>query len=323
MGDKFIYSNPIGTFLFDESGAITDKMLFHDVVASNRKLLANEWLDEEKALIKKVNSKILFLGFKREKIENVVFTNDPRKLENTAIRLADYEPKIREAFMKLVKAEIKDSVQEDELISQAIGAVQEIDKATGALIKSLREWHGLKNPELSADVSDNEVFVKKVLETTERSEMGAKLSEQDELEIKELARNILTLLKLRNDHEKYIEGLMRGKCPNLMAIAGAPIGAKLIAAAGSLRKLAIMPASTLQLLGAERSMFNFLKRKAKRMPRFGILHEHKLVSSSGDRGKGKAARLLADKISIAARVDFFKGEFIADKLLKDVEARLK
>ena len=325
MAEKFVYSNCIGTFVFDENGKISDKTLFHDVIAANSKLEKSEWLEEEKNAVKKHagSGKVLFLGSKNEKHENATFTNDIRKLEMAAAQLSQHNQLVMDTALKIAKAKIKESVTEDELIAQAISSVQEIDKAVSMLAKRLREWHGLRNPELSAEISDNARLVEEILRGTGKSEMGADLSEEGIEEIKELAKSITEMLKLRARQEKYVETRMKENCPNILAVAGAPIGAKLLAGAGSLRRLATMPASTLQLLGAEKSMFNFLRKKAKKMPRFGILHEHKFVSSAPERKKGKAARLLADKIAIAARVDYFKGQFIGDKLLNEIEARLK
>ena len=98
--------------------------------------------------------------------------------------------------------------------------------------------------------------------------MRADLNPSDLAEIDELAKTIIQLISLRRRNEKYMENKMNEICPNLVSVSGAAIGAKLLNAAGSLKRLATMPASTLQLLGAERAMFNFLRKKSKKMPRF-------------------------------------------------------
>jgi len=321
MAEKFVYSNCIGTFLFSESSEITDKKLFSDVIAANKKLENNEWTEEEKQLIS--GEKVLFLGIKNTKLENVVFTNDLRKLEAVEKALQDYEGEIHEAILTIAKKQIKESVGEDELIIQAANAIQELDKTMSMLTKRLREWNGLQNPELTANINDNVKFVKEVLENSQTSEMGAELGAEDKAEITELAKTLQQLLELRLTYEKYLEGKMKTVCPNVLAVAGAAIGAKLLAGAGSLKRLATLPASTVQLLGAESSMFKFLRKKSKKMPRFGILHEHKLIASANEKVKGKRARLLADKISIAARVDYFKGKYVGDKLLEEIERKSK
>lgn len=323
MADRFIYSSCIGTFLFSESYEISEKIFFSDVISASRKLEQGEWTDEEKKLVNSAGGKILFLGFKKEKITGVVFTSDIKKLEAASRQLQQHDAKISEAIMKIAKSKVKDSVQSDELIIQAASSMQELDKAASMLSKRLREWYGLKNPELASGISDNARFVKEVLQDSGKSEMGAEIAAEDEAEMKELAEEVVKLLIIRAKTEKYIEKRMKDVCPNLLAVAGAAIGAKMLESAGSLRRLAMLPASTVQLLGAESAMFKFLRKKSKKMPRFGILHEHKVIATALENKKGKAARLLADRISIAARVDYFKGKFVGDRLLREIEEKTR
>ena len=321
MDGRFIFTNCIGTFLF-ENGKVSDKILFSDVEAANKILKDNGWTDEEKKLLDGIKEKVLFLGIKSRKRENVVFTNDLKKLAIAGDALSQYDSDVSKAVISMAKLTVKESVASDELAIQAISAIQDIDKTLSILSKRLREWYGLQNPEIVLNVSDVGL-IKEVLEGDSISEMQAELNAADRAEIKELAKILIQILQLRSRHEVYLEGKMKEVCPNIFSVAGAAIGAKLLNSAGSLKSLATMPASTLQLLGAERAMFNFLRKKSKKMPRFGILHEHKLIAASGQKRKGKAARLVADKISIAARVDYFRGSFIGDKLLKEVEGKLK
>ena len=110
-----------------------------------------------------------------------------------------------------------------------------------------------------------------------------------------------------------LDEIMEGFCRNLKTVAGTVIGAKLMEKAGSLKKLAVMPASTVQLLGAEKALFRHIKSGAK-SPKHGLIHEHPFVNQAKYFEKGKRSRLLADKISLAVRIDFFKGKFIGDKL---------
>ncbi len=115
---------------------------------------------------------------------------------------------------------------------------------------------------------------------------------------------------------------MKDYCPNITVVAGVMVGAKLIALAGDLKRLILFPSSTVQLLGAEKALFRHMKTGA-RVPKHGIIHEHALVAKASKENKGKAARALADKISMAAKIDYFKGEFIGDKLKKKLEERFK
>ena len=115
---------------------------------------------------------------------------------------------------------------------------------------------------------------------------------------------------------------MDGFCPNIKAVCDVMIAAKLMEHAGSLKRLSEMPASTIQILGAEKALFRHMKTGAK-PPRHGVIVSHSLIANSPEKMHGRIARTLADKISIAAKVDYFKGQFIGDKLRKELEGKFK
>jgi nucleolar protein 56 len=152
--------------------------------------------------------------------------------------------------------------------------------------------------------------------------MGGEVGNEDMEQIRHLALQINELFGLRKKEQEYLEALMKRVCPNIKAIAGATIGARLLEQAGGLKKLMEMPASTIQLLGAEKALFRHMKTGAK-APKFGFLHEHPLILKHPRKMQGKIARALADKLSIAVKIDYFKGKFIGESLLKGVEARFK
>lgn len=240
-----------------------------------------------------------------------------------------FENSIRETKRKL-----RESVKDDWLIMQAVGSIGELDRAANLLVKRLREWYELYNPEFSKSLADHGKFVELILkrgksellkEVKVRKEdsMGADFSEENLKPIMDLARAISELYKLRASHEKHLEQLMNETAPNVAAVAGHLTGAKLIALAGSLKGLAEMPASKIQVLGAERAMFRHLKDKRSRPPKYGVLHEHPLISAARKQDHGKVARGLADKTAIASRVDFFKGKFLGDKLRQGLERKFK
>ena len=114
---------------------------------------------------------------------------------------------------------------------------------------------------------------------------------------------------------------MKTYCPNLLELAGVTIGAKLIELGKSLKHLALLPASTIQLLGAEKALFRHIKTGA-RSPKYGVIHAHSLIQKVNRDRKGKAARTLADKLSLCCRLDFFKGEFKANEYREELEETL-
>jgi len=150
--------------------------------------------------------------------------------------------------------------------------------------------------------------------------MGSPLSKKDVEEITSLAKEIENIFHLQNKKEIYLNKTMKNYCPNINELCGPTIGANLIEAAGSLKRLATLPSSTVQLLGAEKALFRHIRTGA-RSPKHGLILQHPLISEAKKEDRGKVARALADKISLAARLDFFKGEFKAKEFKKELEKR--
>jgi len=331
----YIYSNVIGSFVFNTGLRIIDKSLFDekDIVNNALKLSNNEWLDEEKALIKKHGHKIIYLGKKQTKLKEIELSNEDKfEIVNERIsEIPNFYQLMRKAGIAITRNKIKNSVKQDTLVIQAINNIDELDRVANTLIKRLREWYELYLPEFSKKLRDNEKFVELILKNKKsellkeinistKKSMGADLTEADIKPITELAKTITSLYTLRESQSQYLELIIKKTYPNMYAITGSQIGAKLISFARSFEKLAKFPASTIQLLGAEEALFRHLKTGAK-SPKYGILHEHALVTNAKASERGKVARALGDKISIAVKIDFFKGKFIGDKLRKQLEAR--
>jgi len=140
--------------------------------------------------------------------------------------------------------------------------------------------------------------------------------------VQDYANQILSLDSYRNELETYLDDLMDKSAPNLNAIVGNLIGAKLIAKAGSLKKLAYMPASRIQLLGAEKALYRFLRSGEKR-PKHGLIFQWRQIRSSKPWIRGKISRVIAGKVGIASKVDYFGGDFIGDVLAKQIEEKIK
>lgn len=215
--------------------------------------------------------------------------------------------KLRLELIEETKQKIAKSIGDDNFISQAINTISEIDRAVNILSKRLREWYELFNPELSHSIKDHQVFVEKLLGENSKvsNSMGADLEDFDTKAIFNLVLKIKALYDEKDSLVDYIRDKMAGFCPNVLEICGPLIGAKLIAHKGTLRELAFMPASTIQLLGAEKALFRHLRSNAK-SPKYGYILQHQDVAKAENRGK--AARQLANKISLAAKKDYFSKE---------------
>ena len=231
------------------------------------------------------------------------------------------------------KQQIRDvSGKEDLQIIEGINSLDELDKAINILMARINEWYGLHFPELENLVKDSNEYFKFVSLGLNRSSItekdldsfsfsekkldaifsaaqdskGGEINSKDLSIISILSDNVINLVKVRDKMLNYISDLMNNVAPNLSAIAGPTIGARLIAKSGGMMKLARLPSSTIQVLGAEKALFRSLK-SGSRPPKHGIIFQHDKVHSSPKWQRGKIARSLAAKIAIAARIDVFRG----------------
>ena len=152
--------------------------------------------------------------------------------------------------------------------------------------------------------------------------MGAELEDFDLAVLQSFCNLMLELYKFREKSDAYVGDVLKEVAPNMTAIVGAPLSARLISIAGSLQNLAKMPASTLQVLGAEKALFRSLKTGA-RPPKHGVIFQHAAIHQAPRWQRGKIARALSGKLTIAARIDAFKGDFMGDKLRDTVNKKIE
>jgi len=310
----YLFSNVLGVFVFDDKLNKVDEILFKTFEDSqNKKNLIEKMKGRHKGLKEPDGNSIrkIMLYFKSENLLNEFYIKN----------------------LELTKFDTRNSVKNDLLLIHSTKSIGEIDKAIDLLVKRLREWYDIYNPEFSRSVDDHEKFVGEILEK-EKDELlrqinveatdsiGASFAPQDIEPIKSLARQICNLYQLRKAQFEYISALMDGLCPNLKAVCDVLVCAKLMEHAGSLKRLSEMPSSTIQVLGAEKALFRHIKTGAK-PPRHGLIIAHPLIARAPEKMHGRIARALADKISIASRVDYFNGQFIGDKLRKELEEKYK
>jgi len=269
---------------------------------------------------------------KTKLLVNSGFAND----ENDAME------KLREFAIQLSSSKVTEVSQSPDLhIIQAINTLDETDKIINSISSRLREWYGLHFPELDNLIDSINGYSQIVLSGTreniskedfekagfskDKVEMlslikeksrGGNISEKNFVIVQSLAKQILELFELRKNIEEHVDEQMKEEAPNISAILGTAVGARILAHAGSLNRLARMPASTIQILGAEKALFRSLKTGAN-PPKHGILFQHAAVHAAPRWQRGKIARAVAAKAAIAARVDLFKAglnETLLDKL---------
>jgi len=217
----------------------------------------------------------------------------------------------------------------DKLIIQSVSALSDLEKILNTMTERLREWYGLHYPEIN--IKDHEKFAEMIAKYGERNNfegfeksMGMELKKEDIEILKNYAKELKEMYLLEKNVEKYIEKTVPEEIPNLNALLGSVLAARLLALAGSLERLAKMPSSTIQLLGSEKSLFRFLKENKKgKPPRFGLLFLHPDISTAKRELQGRVARLLSSKLTIAARADFYTKKDMSKELVEDYKKKLK
>ncbi|RGB30229.1 hypothetical protein C1646_628128, partial [Rhizophagus diaphanus] len=252
------------------------------------------------------------------------------------------------------RAKVKFNVNRaDNMIIQAISLLDQLDKDVNTFAMRVREWYSWHFPELVKIVNDNyqyaklAKFIKNKSELTEeqldglieitgdeskakqildaaKSSMGTDISELDMINIVRFTDRVIELANYRKRMHEYLLSKMHNVAPNLSALIGEVVGARLISHAGSLTNLSKYPASTVQILGAEKALFRALKTKGN-TPKYGLLYHSSFIGRAGTKNKGRISRFLANKCTIASRIDCFSDKptsVFGEALKNQVEERL-
>lgn len=308
----------------------------------------------------RVNNKNLIEIFQHENID-VKLMSDSRQNEINQNKLdliikfglSDDRDELAGILQKfainLSSMKVKETSEKLDLhLVQAVNTLDEIDEIINTISTRIREWYGLHFPELDyvlqniityanivRDAGSRENITKELLSQLEVPEkkieliqqaisksQGGDLTVESSESLKILASEVLKLSELRTNLSSTIENLMEILAPNLKNILTAIIGARLIAKAGSLLRLAQMPSSTIQIIGAEKALFRALKT-GTRPPKHGLIFQHPSVNSAPKWQRGKIARALSAKIAIAVRIDVYRkgglDHSLLDKLTKRIE----
>ncbi|RLE89105.1 MAG: C/D box methylation guide ribonucleoprotein complex aNOP56 subunit [Thermoprotei archaeon] len=270
-------------------------------------------------------------------------------LEKLGVSEEEYRRLLYELSLHLTRRKVRKAAEKRDLfVAQAISALDDVNKTLNLFASRIREWYSLHFPEMDDLVDEHEDYIQIVSKIGHRSKMsvdalvslgineklarriveaaktsmGADMAEFDLNAIKLLSDIALQLYEVRRGLEKYIDEAMMEVAPNVRGLVGPLLGARLIALAGGLSKLATLPASTIQVLGAEKALFRALRTGSK-PPKHGVIFQYPAIHRSPRWQRGKIARALAAKLAIAARIDAFTGEYKADELKAQLEQRIK
>jgi len=288
----YLITKWFGTFLCDKTG-VQKEILFpkheKEIVQRLREIEKNNILDEEKKIVKNTN---VIVNEKR--LAQLGTYNDGESFFKTiTIDPKDYgfsQELVHDASLLLAQQRVDEQLQSEDLqLIQMVNALDDLVQTANLLSERLSCWLLLPAPKKK--VKPFEKTLAAVNDEIQR------LQDQIEIDMKTIA-------------------------PNTSKIIGPLIGARLIALAGGMQRMAMLPASTVQILGAEKALFRF-KKEGGRPPKHGIIFQHPLINRAQKTERGKIARLLANKISTAMKADVFTKRDIADELQQDIDVRLQ
>ncbi len=340
---------------FSFSDPVSDYISIKDGKAKVSELVG--YLSEIVTVIE-TNNNSLYWTLKRNSIDVQLMNNeDMEKIQTSKPKFlidagfakdpSDAMTKLRDFAIQLSSSKISEVSQSPDLhIIQSINSLDEIDRIVNGISSRLREWYGLHFPELD-NVIDSILGYSQIVLAGKREDLsekvyedagfpdskvemlsvvakkshGGDISPENLVIVQSLAKQILELNELRKKLEDHVQTQMVQLAPNISAVLGTAVGARILARAGSLKRLATMPASTIQVLGAEKALFRSLKTGSQ-PPKHGLLFQHAMVHAAPRWQRGKIARAVAAKAAIASRVDFYSGE-LNNTLLEKLNIRIE
>jgi len=268
---------------------------------------------------------------------------------NLAMNETEATQALRNFAIEFSSVRVKEASEKLDLhIIQSVNALDELDKIINVVGARMREWYGLHFPELdnliqsliayaeivtnaglrenitiqiieNAGMHDRKAEI--IMDAAKRSK-GGDMTTENLVIVKKIAQEIISQSELRRILSDHIESAMDLVAPNVKSLLTASVGARIIAKAGSLSRLAVLPASTIQVLGAEKALFRALKT-GTRPPKHGLIFQHPLIHSAPRWQRGKIARAIASKVAIAARIDVYRHSEKDSSILERLERRIK
>lgn len=327
---QYLVTKWFGCFLCDGTRIIDSRVFPPDAEAISQRLAKvqrGEVLDEEKDLV----------GDRRVRVSEQRQSplGKPGMFDSSFI-VPDANTHGRELMHEVMvglgRLRTSEPLAKDRNLVQAIRGLDDLIETSNLMNERLHEWYGLHFPEL-ADHARERRYASLIAEHGERDgimkelsldfeSMGADMDPEDIESIRGMAEGLVQMYERRAVLEEYIAANIEPIAPNMCALLGPNLAARMISLAGGLQRLASLPASTLQLLGAEKAMFRHLREK-KKPPKHGIIYQHPSVHRSPYWQRGNISRALAAKAVIAARVDQYGGEYRGDELVEQFNSRVE
>lgn len=222
------------------------------------------------------------------------------------------------ALKKARKTLIEALMEKDFIIINAVNTSEDLVKIINMLFERLDEWIKVFDP--SFRPKNIELTCKQIIEE-DIFRTNNNISEKDKKQLTDLTKEIINLIGLKNSLEIYLNNITNEMAPNVSYLIGPELTAKLVTSSGGIKKMGILPASTIQVLGAEKALFKHLKSGSS-PPKHGLIFQFAPVGKAPKKKRGKIARTVASKIIIAARADAFTKNFIAKELKEEMDKKI-
>ncbi len=339
MKKAYVCANIIGVFAFDDKDKLLDFVLFDkkpELIAEKLESLERgKSLKEEKDLVERLKKKGYAVEEKSNKAREILQKKFRKIALETGFAKSDKELNEIIVEANIIKTKkMLTGEKKEKILMRVVGVIDNLDKILNIFCEQLREWYGFYFPEAPKIIKSNEMFTRIVAEGKKENikeadikkiaekSVGMEFSDKDIENIKMFAESLLNFFNVRKKLDSYIKEIAEREMPNTTAITGHLLAARFVSMAGGLEKLARMPTSRIQLLGAEKALFRHMRTRAK-APKHGILFAHPYIQQAPKELRGKVARILASKISIAARMDFFSREDKSKQLKEELEKEVK
>lgn len=241
------------------------------------------------------------------------------------------EPKVNNsAYIERASREVKQRLSVNDLISRLVNLTDGIEKAENNVFEALFDAYFLYFPEAASLLKERDKFVDSVKDNIPRekqssllgidsSSMGYEMSEVDLKLLGEVINSLTTLKSLSKTINSHMDSIIKTNYPNLHAVAGTIVAARLILLCGGVKQLSYMPTSKIQVLGAEKGLFT----KSKKTPKYGVIYHHVAIESASQNKRGRIARIVASFISLAAKIDYFSKKDESGPLLEKMNLKIR
>jgi nucleolar protein 56 len=313
-----VVKTPIGLFAFSEN----NDLVFYKIFPADPAKALGEFEGPQK------DFSAALKGHERvDSKKSVIFLRKHFREYALSLGFADSDEKLNSFLngfaLLLSRKGMKKQLARDRLLIQASSALEDVIRIENLVTERFREWFALHYPELKNVTAEMVIkYGGRKNFPGFRESVGVDLTESDLEIIKKQAASLKTIQDYRKDLEKYIRETTKDVMPNFSSLIDPILASRFLALAGSLEKLAKMPASSIQLLGAEKALFRHLREKGK-SPKYGILFLDPRVHTASEQQKGRIARVISSKLMQAVRIDYYSGRDESERLRNEMNEEIK